>query len=54
MTTEDAPSPVALRSERMMAFFNVAFTRTFSGSFSALRVAHWGEPVCPPGAPRSS
>jgi len=51
MTTEDAPSPVALRSERMMAFFNVAFTRTFSGSFSALRVAHWGEPACPPGRP---
>lgn len=34
-----------------MAFFNIAFTRTFSGSFSALRVAHWGEPQCPTGRP---
>ncbi|MEI6161363.1 MAG: lysophospholipid acyltransferase family protein [Roseococcus sp.] len=51
MAAEELTSPVALRSERMMAFFNIAFTRTFSGSFSALRVAHWGEPQCPPGRP---
>ena len=44
-------SPVELRSERFMAFFNIAFTRTFSGSFSALRIAHWGEPQAPSGRP---
>lgn len=44
-------SPVALRSERMMAFFQVAFTRTFQGSFTALRVAKWGLPQVPPGRP---
>ncbi|MDB5414734.1 MAG: hypothetical protein JWR10_3069, partial [Rubritepida sp.] len=43
--------PVTLRSERMMGFFDRVFTRTFAGSFSALRVAHWGEPDCPPGTP---
>ena len=44
-------SPVLLRSERMMAFFNIAFSRTFAGHFTALRVAHWGEPVLPAGRP---
>ncbi len=51
MATETPPSPVELRSERMMAFFNIAFSRTFAGHFSALRVAHWGEPVLPDGRP---
>jgi len=44
-------NPVVLRSERMMGFFDVAFSRTFAGSFGALRVANWGEPQCPPGRP---
>jgi 1-acyl-sn-glycerol-3-phosphate acyltransferase len=35
----------------MMAFFQVAFTRTFQGSFTALRVAKWGLPQVPPGRP---
>lgn len=48
---EASPSPVVLRSERMMAFFNVAFSRTFAGHFTALRVAHWGEPALPEGRP---
>lgn len=51
MATEDQRSPVDLRSDRMMAFFNVAFTRAFAGSFSALRIAHWGEPRLPEGRP---
>jgi 1-acyl-sn-glycerol-3-phosphate acyltransferase len=51
MATETPPSPVEARSERMMAFFNIAFSRTFAGHFSALRVAHWGEPVLPEGRP---
>jgi len=46
-----ATDPVALRSERAMAFFNVAFTHSFSGSFGALRVPHWGLPDHPPGRP---
>lgn len=50
-TAEEGKSPVELRSERMMAFFNVAFTRTFTGSFTALRIAHWGEPQAPAGRP---
>ena len=52
MTRADAADdPVALRSERWMAFFNVAFTRTFSGSMRALRVPHWGLPDYAPGRP---
>ena len=47
--------PVALRSERAMAFFNVAFRHSFAGSFGALRVPHWGVPdypvAYPPGRP---
>lgn len=46
--TED---PVALRSERAMAFFNIAFIRSFRGSFGALRVPHWGLPDYPSGRP---
>lgn len=46
-----AEDPVALRSERWMAFFNVAFTHSFSGSFGALRVPHWGLPDYPAGRP---
>lgn len=46
-----ADNPVALRSERAMAFFNVAFTQSFSGSFGALRVPHWGVPDYPSGRP---
>lgn len=51
MEAEDPGSPVTLRSERMMAFFDIAFTRTFAGSFSGLRIAHWGEPKLPEGRP---
>lgn len=47
----DEPSPVALRSERMMAFFHVAFRRQFADSFGALRVPRWGLPRVPPGRP---
>jgi 1-acyl-sn-glycerol-3-phosphate acyltransferase len=51
MPAADEPSPVALRSERMMGFFEVAFTRTFSSAFTALRVPHWGLPAAPEGRP---
>jgi 1-acyl-sn-glycerol-3-phosphate acyltransferase len=50
-TSAEEASPVALRSERMMRFFEVAFTRTFAGSFTALRVPHWGLPHVPEGRP---
>jgi 1-acyl-sn-glycerol-3-phosphate acyltransferase len=43
--------PVALRSERALRFFDWAFQRHFSGSFSALRLTRWGEPSAPPGRP---
>jgi 1-acyl-sn-glycerol-3-phosphate acyltransferase len=46
--TED---PVALRSERHVAFFDFAFTRFFGKSMRAMRVARWGLPEVPPGAP---
>ena len=46
-----ATDPVALRSERAMAFFNVAFTHSFAGHFSALRVPHWGLPHYPADRP---
>lgn len=44
-------SPVALRSERVIRFFDWAFRRHFSASFSALRMARWGAPVAPVGRP---
>jgi 1-acyl-sn-glycerol-3-phosphate acyltransferase len=50
MPAADA-SPVALRSEKAMAFFNVAFGRTFAGSMRALRIPHWGLPDYAPGRP---
>lgn len=50
-TSAHEPSPVALRSERMMGFFEVAFTRSFSAAFTALRVPHWGLPQAPEGRP---
>ena len=46
-----AEDPVALRSERAMAFFNVAFTHSFAGHFGALRVPHWGLSERAPGRP---
>lgn len=42
-------NPVPLWSERSMRFFNVAFTRSFAKSFSALRMPHWGMQAAPPG-----
>lgn len=50
MPAADA-SPVALRSEKAMAFFHVAFGRTFAGSMRALRIPHWGLPDYAPGRP---
>ena len=49
MTTER--DPVALRSARHLAFFDVMFTRFFRRHMRALRVARWGMPAIPPGAP---
>nr|WP_314075104.1 lysophospholipid acyltransferase family protein [uncultured Roseococcus sp.] len=43
--------PVALRSERLLRFFEGAFRRQFAGSFCALRLARWGEPAAPAGRP---
>jgi 1-acyl-sn-glycerol-3-phosphate acyltransferase len=43
--------PVALRSERHLAFFDVMFTRFFRTHMRALRVARWGMPAIPSGAP---
>jgi 1-acyl-sn-glycerol-3-phosphate acyltransferase len=43
--------PVALRSERHVAFFDFAFTRFFGKSMRAMRVAQWGLPEVPPGVP---
>jgi 1-acyl-sn-glycerol-3-phosphate acyltransferase len=43
--------PVALRSERHLDFFNIAFTRFFRTHMRALRVARWGMPEVPRGAP---
>ena len=51
MNLAAADDPVALRSERAMAFFNVAFMQSFSGSFGALRVPLWGVPAYPSGRP---
>jgi 1-acyl-sn-glycerol-3-phosphate acyltransferase len=44
-------NPVALRSERMLGFFEVAFTRTFAGSFQALRVSKRAEAAYPADTP---
>jgi 1-acyl-sn-glycerol-3-phosphate acyltransferase len=43
--------PVALRSERWIAFFDLAFTRFARRHMRALRVARWGLPQVPRGAP---
>jgi len=43
--------PVALRSERMMRFFDVAFARSLAGSFQALRVSRRATPDYPAGRP---
>ncbi|MBR0652168.1 glycerol acyltransferase [Roseomonas terrae] len=43
--------PVALRSARHIAFFDVAFTRFFRRHMRALRIPAWGMPAIPPGAP---
>ena len=51
MTRPATDDPVALRSERAMAFFNVAFNHSFAGSFGALRVPHWGVPHYPSSRP---
>jgi 1-acyl-sn-glycerol-3-phosphate acyltransferase len=43
--------PVALRSERHLAFYDIAFTRFFRTHMRALRIARWGRPAVPAGAP---
>ncbi len=43
--------PVARRSERAIAFFDLAFTRTFRRHMRALRIPHWGFPEAPPDTP---
>ncbi|CAH0308871.1 hypothetical protein ROS9278_04844 [Roseomonas sp. CECT 9278] len=45
------PDPVALRSERHLAFFDFAFTRFTRRHMRAVRVARWGVPDLPQGAP---
>ncbi len=45
------PDPVPLRSERYIAFFDLAFTRFFRRHMRAARVARWGLPQIPAGAP---
>jgi len=45
------PDPVALRSERHIAFFDFAFTRFFRTHMRALRLARWGRPEAAAGAP---
>ncbi|WP_424814305.1 lysophospholipid acyltransferase family protein [Roseococcus sp. YIM B11640] len=44
-------SPLALRSEWWLRFFDRAFTHRFARSFVALRLARWGEPEAAPGRP---
>jgi 1-acyl-sn-glycerol-3-phosphate acyltransferase len=46
-----ARDPVALRSERHLDFFNLAFTRFTQKHMRAVRVANWGMPEVPRGAP---
>lgn len=43
--------PVALRSPRLLAFFDRVFTRFFGRHMRALRIPHWGFPEVPRGAP---
>ncbi len=46
---ERTPNPIPLWSERAMRFFHIAFLRTFSRSFTALRIPPWGMPRTPEG-----
>jgi 1-acyl-sn-glycerol-3-phosphate acyltransferase len=46
-----AADPVALRSERHLAFFDLAFTRFFRRHMRGLRVPPWGMPVLAEGRP---
>jgi 1-acyl-sn-glycerol-3-phosphate acyltransferase len=46
-----ARDPVTLRSERHLDFFNLAFTRFTQKHKRAVRVAKWGMPEVPRGAP---
>lgn len=48
---EQRRDPVALRSERHLDFFNLAFTRFTQKHMRAVRIAHWGRPEIPRGAP---
>jgi 1-acyl-sn-glycerol-3-phosphate acyltransferase len=43
--------PLALRSPKMVRFFEVAFARRFARSMTALRLAQWGRPQLPEGRP---
>jgi len=43
--------PVALRSERLLGFFDFAFTRVFRRHMRALRMPPWGMPQAAAGAP---
>lgn len=43
--------PVVLRSERHLDFFNFMFTRFTRRHMRAVRIAHWGMPEIPRGAP---
>ncbi|RVT97009.1 glycerol acyltransferase [Rhodovarius crocodyli] len=43
--------PLALRSPKMVRFFEIAFTRRFTQSMTALRLAQWGMPQVPEGRP---
>ncbi|HYF07498.1 MAG TPA: lysophospholipid acyltransferase family protein [Acetobacteraceae bacterium] len=45
------PDPVALRSERHLAFFERAFTRFFRRHMRALRLPPWGLPALPAETP---
>jgi len=49
--SKPARDPVALRSERHLDFFNLAFTRFTRKHMRAVRVARWGMPDVPRGAP---
>jgi 1-acyl-sn-glycerol-3-phosphate acyltransferase len=46
-----AEDPVALRSPRLLAFFDRAFTRFFARHMRALRLPHWGFPEAARGVP---
>jgi len=48
---EQRRDPVALRSERHLDFFNLAFTRFTQTHMRAVRIARWGMPEVPRGAP---